>query len=51
MELELESNQDWDRTDHEEKVQSDQNWTGIETGLYKYAINLNNMNQICKKKG
>jgi hypothetical protein len=28
MELELESNSDWDRTEHEEVVQLDQNWPG-----------------------
>ena len=49
MELELGSNCDWDRTEHEEVVQLDQNWHGTGTGSHKYAINLNNMHQICKK--
>ena len=49
MELELESNRDWDRTEHEEVVQLDQNWPGTGTGSHKYAINLNNMHQYARK--
>jgi hypothetical protein len=50
MELELESNSDdIDQTKYQHALHSDQDWPGTGTGSHKYAINLTNMQKICKK--